>query len=272
MADPDRYAVIGHPIAHSKSPIIHSLFAKQTEQDMSYEAMDVAPENLREEVLQFIKEGGKGLNITVPHKQNILAVLAKLTERAEIAGAVNTIFIGERGELIGDNTDGAGLLADLRNNLDFPVRGARVLILGAGGAVRGIIPALVEQSPDELVIANRTVDKARNLAEHFSELTHIRALGFDKLENKEYELIINATSAGLSGDMPPFPPSIIREHTLCYDLSYSMKETPFTAWAREHGGLNVFQGWGMLIEQAAESFYIWRNVRPDTRSVIEQLR
>jgi shikimate dehydrogenase len=271
MAEPDRYAVIGHPIAHSKSPIIHSLFAEQTGEDIRYEAIDVAPEELPEMIAKFTAEGGRGLNVTVPHKQNALVLMDALTERAKLAGAVNTITRKENGELEGDNTDGVGLIADLRENLNVELIDSSILILGAGGATRGIIPPLMEQKPAELLIANRTVDKAQALSNAFVDLGNIDACGFDNLDGRHFHLIINATSAGLEGELPPFPSSILSPDTVCYDLSYSMHDTPFIAWAKEHGCKQAYQGWGMLVEQAAESFAIWRGKRPETAEVRAKL-
>lgn len=271
MAEPDRYAVIGHPIAHSKSPIIHQLFAEQTNEAISYEAIDVLPDQLSEMISKFTAEGGRGLNVTVPHKQDALRLMDTLTERAKLAGAVNTITFTDKGELAGDNTDGIGLIADLRDNLQIELIDASILILGAGGATRGIIPPLMEQRPAELLIANRTIDKAQSLSTAFSDLGNIDACGFDNLDGRHFNLIINATSAGLEGELPPFPTSILNPDTICYDLSYSMHATPFIAWAKQHGCKHAYQGWGMLVEQAAESFAIWRGIRPETQKVRARL-
>lgn len=267
---PDRYAVIGHPISHSRSPIIHRMFAEDTGEPISYEALDVAPDQLDETVRNFMTEGGRGLNVTVPHKQDVINLMDSLTERAQLAGAVNTITQRDDGTLEGDNTDGIGLIADLLN-LGVELIDASILILGAGGATRGIIPPIMERKPTELVIANRTIEKAQTLAAAFADMGEITACGFDDLEDKHFNLIINATSAGLEGELPPFPTSILAPDTVCYDLSYSMRDTPFVEWARANGCKQVFQGWGMLIEQAAESFAIWRGIRPDTRGVRERL-
>ena len=272
MSATDRYAVIGHPIAHSKSPIIHQLFAKQTGEPISYEALDVPPERLQASILQFTQEGGKGLNVTVPHKREAAQIVDVLTDRARMAGAVNTITLQESGELEGDNTDGVGLVADLTNNLEIPLKGAQILILGAGGATRGIVPPLLDERPEKLVVANRSPGKAKTLVEYFLPLGNIAACSFDDLKGHSFDLIINATSAGLGGAVAPFPASILRPDTVCYDLSYSMKDTPFVSWSREHGSKQVHQGWGMLIEQAAESFSIWRGIRPDTDAVLSRLR
>ena len=263
----DRYGVIGHPIAHSKSPVIHQLFAQQTGEDTSYEAFDIPPEALDTGLEELVAGGIKGLNVTLPHKNAVAELVDDLSERARLAGAVNTLSVGEDGALSGDNTDGVGLVIDLRENLRVDPTGSRLLILGAGGATRGIVPALLRTEPSQLRIANRTIDKAQELATHFSTLGPVSACSFGELGGQQYGLIINATSAGLTGEMPPFPPSIITPDVVCYDLSYAMTDTPFIAWARQHGTQHVHQGWGMLVEQAAESFFIWRGLRPDTGPV-----
>ena len=267
----DRYGVVGHPISHSKSPIIHRLFATQTGQDLSYEAFDVPPETFESGLKRLAASGVRGLNVTVPHKETAARLMDQLTDRAHLAGAVNTVILTEGGKLDGDNTDGVGLLTDLTVNLGITLKDARVLILGAGGATRGIAPALLGTGPKELRIANRTIDKARNLARAFAKLGKISACRFDELGGKRFDLIINATSAGLDGTVPPFPSSIIMPTTVCYDLSYAMTDTPFIAWAKANGAKNVHQSWGMLVEQAAEAFLIWRGVRPDTKPVREKL-
>lgn len=267
----DRYGVIGHPIAHSKSPVIHRLFAEQTGQDISYEAFDIAPEALDGQVRGLVDAGIRGLNVTVPHKQAVARLCARLSPRARLAGAVNTLVVQPNGAIEGENTDGTGLVNDLRGNLRARLAGTSILILGAGGATRGIVPALFEAGPREIVVANRTVDRAEQLAREFRALGTIAACGFADLGGGTWDLVINATSAGLQGEVPPFPPSIAGPGTLCYDLSYAMHDTPFVAWARDHGAGRVAQGWGMLVEQAAESFRLWRGVRPDTGPVIARL-
>jgi shikimate dehydrogenase len=267
----DRYGVIGHPIAHSKSPVIHRLFAIQTGQDISYEAFDIPPAELDAQLRALIAAGIRGLNVTVPHKQAVARLCTRLSPRARLAGAVNTLVVGPDGTIDGENTDGAGLVTDLRANLRARLAGTSILILGAGGATRGIVPALFEAGPREIVIANRTLDRAVQLAREFRALGAIAACGFTELAGSTYDLVINATSAGLQGEVPPFPPSIAGPGTLCYDLSYAMHDTPFVAWAKGTGAGRVAQGWGMLVEQAAESFRLWRGVRPDTRPVIAKL-
>jgi shikimate dehydrogenase len=267
----DRYGVIGHPISHSKSPVIHRLFATQTGEDISYEAFDVAPEQLESRLRAFARQGIRGLNVTVPHKEAVARLVDQLTDRAHLAGAVNTVTFAADGRLDGDNTDGVGLLTDLAANRDVDLRDSRILVLGAGGATRGIVPALLGSGPRELCIANRTVERARQLALGFSSLGKIQACRFEELAGQRFDLIINATSAGLRGDLPPFPPSVLDPDGVCYDLSYAMTDTPFIAWARYHGVSRAHQGWGMLVEQAAEAFFIWRGVRPDTAPVRARL-
>jgi shikimate dehydrogenase len=267
----DRYGVIGHPIAHSKSPVIHRFFAEQTGQDISYEAFDIPPEDLQTRVRALVGGGLRGLNVTVPHKQAVARLCARLSPRARLAGAVNTLVVQSGGVIEGENTDGTGLVNDLRGNLRARLAGTSILILGAGGATRGIVPALFEAGPREIVVANRTVDRAEQLAREFRALGTIAACGFSDLAGGSWDLVINATSAGLRGEVPPFPATVAGPGTLCYDLSYAMHDTPFVAWAKAHGAGRVAQGWGMLVEQAAESFRLWRGVRPDTGPVIARL-
>ena len=267
----DQYGVIGHPIAHSKSPLLHRWFAEQTSQDMSYAAFDIEPRVLATSLARLVARGIRGLNVTVPHKQAVVPLTASLTERARLAGAVNTLSVGPDGSLEGDNTDGAGLVADLRDHLQLAVDGARLLILGAGGAARGIVPALLGLRPAGLLIANRTVERALELARAFAALGPVSACGFDELADDDFDLVINATSAGLHGGLPPFPGSIIGPDTVCYDLSYASSDTPFVRWARAHEAREAYDGLGMLIEQAAESFFRWRGVRPETGPVRARL-
>jgi len=266
----DRYGVIGHPIAHSKSPVIHNLFASQTEQDISYEAFDIAPESLSTTLYKLIDDGIKGLNVTVPLKNDVADLMNNLSDRALVSGAVNTVEVKD-GKLTGDNTDGVGLIRDLHDNLKLDIENSAILILGAGGATRGIVPALLEAGPARIQIANRTLEKSQDLVTQFSSLGEISACRFDDLGDESFDLIINATSAGLQGETPPFPASIINGDVVCYDLSYAMADTPFTTWAKQNGATKVHQGWGMLVEQAAESFFIWRGVRPETEPVRNRL-
>ncbi len=267
----DPYAVMGNPIAHSKSPRIHRLFAEQTGEPIDYRAILVEEGRLPEAVRAFVAEGGKGLNITVPFKQDAWALVDSRSERAERAGAVNTIRI-EPGRLFGDNTDGVGLVNDLRDNLQIPLRERRILLMGAGGAARGVLAPLLAQEPALLVIANRTPDRAVALAEAFADLGTVQGCGYDALGDLQFDLLINATAASLQGELPPLPDGILAEGGAAYDMMYGARPTAFMKWAQWQGAATVSDGLGMLVEQAAESFFIWRGVRPDTGPVIRQLR
>jgi shikimate dehydrogenase len=265
MRVPDRYAVIGHPIAHSRSPQIHRLFAQQYQQFMTYSAVDVAPQQACEWVLDFFAAAGKGLNVTVPHKQSLLSIPSRLSERARIAGALNTLLQDDQGHLIGDNTDGIGLVRDLTQNMQLTPAAQRVLLLGAGGAARGVVWPLLELKPSLLVIANRDLVRAHELAQAFAASGPVRAATYSELEDLRFDLVINATAAGLQGETPPVPPGVLRDgNTVCYDMGYGDQETAFVRWAREHGAARTSMGLGMLIEQAAESFFLWRGLRPNT--------
>ena len=267
----DRYGVMGYPVAQSRSPMIHRLFAAQTGQEIQYELLQVSPDKLEQAVRQFQRTGGKGLNITVPHKTEVTRLVDHLSERASTAGAVNTLTFKE-GEVHGDNTDGFGLLRDLVVNLEITLEGMKILVLGAGGATRGIIGPLLEMQPTSLIIANRTLGKAEALATHFSRSGPVSACRFNAVPVKEdYGLIINATSAGVRGQTPPYPGAAVSDQTICYDLSYGLTPTPFSVWAKEQGAAQSFMGWGMLVEQAAESFRIWRDVRPDTAEILARM-
>ncbi len=262
---------MGYPVSHSRSPVIHRLFALQTGQNLQYELLQVAPDNLETAIKQFERTGGKGLNITVPHKGEVARLVDQMSERASNAGAVNTLVFQDD-EIFGDNTDGVGFLRDLKSNLDLQLEDANILILGAGGATRGIISPLLDTGPKSLMIANRTISKADALVEHFSTQGPVTACRFKDVGTLPvYDLVINATSAGLKGETPPYPEDAISEHTVCYDLSYGLTPTPFSRWAAEHGAARSVMGWGMLVEQAAESFYLWRGVRPDTAAVLKQI-
>ncbi len=272
MTTIDRYGVMGYPVSHSRSPVIHRLFALQTGQDIQYELLQVAPDKLEIAIRQFQRTGGKGLNVTVPHKAAVAKLCDQLSERAHTAGAVNTLTFRD-GEIHGDNTDGIGLLRDLVINHGLTLEGMNILILGAGGATRGIVGPLLEMGPKSLRIANRTIDKAELLVKHFSQFGPVSACGFNMVPVTEpYDLIINATSAGMKGETPPYPAAAVSAGTFCYDLAYGLKPTPFSTWAREHGAAASVMGWGMLVEQAAESFMIWRGVRPDTAPVLKQMK
>ena len=238
---------------------------------MQYELLQVSPGKLETAVRQFQRTGGKGLNITVPHKQEVAKLADLLSERARTAGAVNTLTFRDSG-ITGENTDGIGLLRDLVVNLGINLQGASILVLGAGGATRGILGPLLEMQPASLRIANRSIGKADDLVERFRNLGPVSACQFNAVPVTDpYDLVINATSAGLRGETPPYPAAAITENTFCYDLSYGLTPTPFSLWAREAGATRSVMGWGMLVEQAAESFHIWRGVRPDTAPVLKQM-
>lgn len=263
----DRYAVFGHPIAHSKSPQIHAAFARQTGQDMTYEAILAPLDGFVECVAQFIATGGRGANVTVPFKEEAFKLATRLSPRAQRAGAVNTLNFDTDG-ILGDNTDGAGLVADLTNNLKQTLGGRRILLLGAGGAARGVIEPLLEQQPAALVVANRTVSRAQDLAGLFGH--GITACSFEAADTP-FDIVINATAASLAGELPPLSPRVFTDNTLAYDMMYG-RDTPFLSFARTHGASAASDGLGMLIEQAAEAFFVWRGERPETAAVIAALR
>jgi shikimate dehydrogenase len=261
----DRYAVFGHPIAHSKSPQIHAAFARQTGQDISYEAILAPIDGFAASVAAFVAAGGRGANVTVPFKEEAYKLAGRLSPRAERAGAVNTLIFDDG--ILGDNTDGAGLVADLSRNLRCALAGKRILLVGAGGAARGVIGPLLDEHPAALVIANRTVGRAQELAGLFGR--GVRACGFDAVDTP-FDLVINATAASLAGELPPLSPRIFTAGPLAYDMMYG-RDTPFLAFARSHGAASA-DGRGMLVELGADAFYLWRGVRPDTAPVIASLR
>lgn len=267
----DRYGVFGNPIGHSKSPLIHRLFAAQTGQQLSYEPLLAPLDDFAGFARAFFSEG-RGANVTVPFKEQAFQLADRLSERAQRAGAVNTLHKLADGSLLGDNTDGAGLVRDLTLNAGFSLAGKRILLLGAGGAVRGVLEPFLAQRPAVLVVANRTVEKAERLAQEFAELGVVYPSGFDWLE-EPLDLIVNGTSASLNGETPPIAPSLIQPgHTLCYDMMYAKEPTAFCRWAQTHGAARALDGLGMLVEQAAEAFWLWRGIRPDTAPVLAQLR
>ncbi len=267
----DRYAVIGNPIAHSKSPLIHAAFAEQTGESLSYTAELVEIGKVAEFVHEFMQHNGRGLNVTVPFKQDAFELADTLSDRARRAGAVNTLLL-DNNIIYGDTTDGTGLLNDLVKNHEQSLKGKRILVIGAGGAVRGVLEPLLLENPERLVIANRTVEKAQQLAHDFAAFGNISACGFDQLESQQFDIIINGTSASLSGELPPLPENILAQQACAYDMMYAAEPTVFMQWASQQGATSVFDGLGMLVEQAAESFFLWRKKRPETRSVIDQLR
>jgi shikimate dehydrogenase len=268
----DQYAVIGNPVAHSKSPLIHAEFARQTRQDLVYSAL-FAGDAFEAAVERFREEGGRGLNVTLPFKHRAFVLAHERTARAEHALAVNTLSF-DGGAIRGDNTDGAGLVRDLVVNLGFALRGRSVLLMGAGGASYGVCGPLLDAAPAALVVANRTVGKAVALCRHFAELRGgsgpLSASGYGELAGARFDLVVNATSAGLSGGLPALPEGVFAPGALAYDMVYG-RPTPFLELARASGARTA-DGLGMLVEQAAESFHVWRGVRPETRNVIAMLR
>lgn len=265
------YAVFGNPISHSKSPLIHAEFAKQTGQDMDYRAILAPLDDFASAIAAFRSQGGAGANVTVPFKHQAYKLATRHTDRARAAGAVNTLRFEDDGGILGDNTDGAGLVRDITHNLEFPIEEKRLLLLGAGGAASGVVLPLLQCAPEEIVIANRTREKAIQLADGFSQHGKIHGCGFDEITGG-FDVVINATSASLQGELPPLPGTLFKPGALAYDMMYGKEDTPFMAWARRHGAAVVSDGLGMLVEQAAESFYLWRGVRPDTRPVMALLR
>jgi shikimate dehydrogenase len=262
-AKPDAYAVMGNPIAHSKSPRIHAAFAEQTGQRITYSAIQVDPGGFN---------GGKGLNVTVPFKQEAWALAVTRGPEAELAGAVNTLLLDSDGALVGRNTDGIGLVRDICDNHRGRIAEQRVLLIGAGGAARGVLEPLLAQKPSHIVIANRTPDRAHELAKIFAALGNIAGAGFDDLRGQTFDLIINASAASLHGEVPPLPDDVLATNGWCYDMMYGAEPTPFVRWGLAHGAAQSLDGLGMLVEQAAESFTLWRGVRPDTRPVLALLR
>lgn len=272
---PDLYAVVGNPIGHSLSPRIHTLFAAQTNQHMVYEARLGRPGHFEEDVRGWFRQGLRGLNVTVPFKEEAFRLVDHRTTRAELAGAVNTIWSETGGALTGDNTDGAGFLRDLTQRLGFEPAGRQVLILGAGGATRGLLEPLLRAAPARLVIANRTPGRALALVHSFAELaaaTQLQSSGLDLIPEGPYDLLVNATAAGLAENRLTLPSGLLAEAGVAYDLVYGAASRPFLDWAREQGVAKVTDGLGMLVEQAAEAFAAWRGVRPDTAPVLRELQ
>ena len=272
-----KYAVLGNPVSHSKSPLIHSMFAQQTDQTMSYVAIPLEENEFEGFVRNFFADGGGGLNVTVPFKGNAFALAASCSPRAELAQAVNTLFLDVNGDICGDNTDGVGLVTDLKLNNKVAIGGQRVLILGAGGAVRGIMAALVYEQAAAITIVNRDVSKAELLAQEMQSMAPIEAMSYAMLQEganngRSYDLIINGTSSSLLGEMPKLDATLIASGCCCYDLMYSATDTPFVQWAKQEGARISIDGLGMLVEQAAEAFALWRGVRPNTAIVMAHLR
>ncbi len=268
----DRYAVIGNPVAHSKSPFIHQAFAERTGEDLEYVRILGQPGHFDRAVTDFLASGGKGLNITVPFKEDAWRLADECSERAEAAGAVNTLILLPDGGLRGDNTDGVGLVRDLTANHGCKLAGAEILLLGAGGASRGVLRPLLETGPKRLVIANRTASKAEALAIDSAGLGEVSGCGLDQLKGESFDVIINATAAGLTDEVPAIPDDILRPGGWTYDMMYGDRPTAFMRWGKAHGAGHVLGGLGMLVEQAAESFYLWRGILPETAPIIKMLK
>ncbi len=264
------YAVFGNPIGHSKSPKVHSMFAEQFDIELEYRAVHVDVGGFEQAVSGFYAGGGQGLNVTVPFKLNAWKLADVLSDRARLAGAVNTLSLGKR--IAGDNTDGIGLVTDIQQNIGTSMKSARILVVGAGGAVRGILGEILSAKPEYLFVANRTKDKAIDLARHFSELGPISGGGLDEIRSQFYEIVINATSSGLTDDAPDLPSGAFANTYLAYDLMYGRAPTQFQMIAKRDGANRTSDGLGMLVEQAAESFYIWHQKRPKTDTVIQAVR
>jgi shikimate dehydrogenase len=267
----DRYAVIGNPVSHSKSPLIHAAFARAGGQDLTYEAILAPLDRFAGTVEAFRAAGGKGANVTVPFKLEAFALATEVTERARAAHAVNTLSFAAHA-VYGDNTDGFGLVRDIEANLGIEIAGKRVLVMGAGGAARGALGPLLTRRPALLVLANRTADKALELAARFRALGPIEGSGYPGLGGASFDIVVNATAASLAGELPPLPAGLFRHDALAYDMMYGTEPTRFLRWAAVHGAKRLADGLGMLVEQAAESFFVWRAVRPDTAPVIALLR
>ena len=267
----DRYAVVGNPIAHSKSPFIHTEFARQTGQDLQYERLLAPLDSFRATIENFRAAGGKGVNVTLPFKLEAFDLAQERSQRAADAQAVNTLKL-DASTLYGDNTDGVGLLRDIESNLGFPIQGRSVLLMGAGGAAQGVVGPLLSVRPERLVIANRTEEKAQRLAQQFSVRGPLSASSYAAIAGQQFDLIINATSASLKALVPDLPEGIFARGALAYDMMYGKGTMPFLELARSQGAARVADGIGMLVEQAAESFFIWRGVRPQTRPVIAALQ
>jgi shikimate dehydrogenase len=270
-APPDRYGLVGHPVEHSRSPFIHTLFARQTDQRISYELLDAAPAAFETAVRGFGAAGGRGLNVTVPHKEAAFTLMDEISHAARVAGAVNTISIVGK-HLRGDNTDGIGFVRDVTVNQGQELADRTVILFGAGGAARGIVGPVLAEKPAKLVIANRSRQRAVDLAAHFGHPPEMEIVAFDQLDTlPAFDVLVNASSAGLKGEATPFPGSLVSGDSFCYDMVYSRNDTPFVSWANAHGAGRAVQGWGMLVEQAAQSFYVWRGVMPVTAPILKQL-
>lgn len=272
MSGIDKYAVFGNPIKHSKSPAIHAAFARQFGRELQYRAVLVKPDGFEAAARKFFAGGGAGLNVTLPFKRDAFDFADRLSPRALRAGAVNTLSRAEDGCIEGENTDGIGLVRDMVANLGWAIRGLRILILGAGGAARGVLEPLLREKPRQLLVVNRTAQKAEQLAREFAEIGPVTGGAYSLVRDSAFDLIINASSAGLSGEAPSLPGSVLTERSCCYDMIYSAKPTAFMRWAAHHAAWAVADGLGMLVEQAAQSFYLWHHLRPETGPVIREVR
>ena len=267
----DRYALFGNPLGHSKSPLIHGEFARETGQDMSYELIQAPLDGFAAAVAEFRARGGRGMNVTMPFKLEAFALATELSQRARLAGAANALKVeGQR--LLAENFDGVGLVNDIQRNLDYPMSGTRVLLMGAGGAARGAMLPILEQRPARLVVANRTIAKAVSLGAQFQSMRPVEAGGYGDIGSRGYDIVINATSASMRGELPAVPATAFAAGCLAYELVYGRGLTPFLRLARDSGAARVADGIGMLVEQAAEAFEWWRGVRPSTAPVIEALK
>jgi shikimate dehydrogenase len=268
----DRYAVVGNPVAHSLSPRIHASFAAQSGQKISYEAIEIPLDSFVHGIHDLQRQGFSGVNVTVPFKREAWELCNQLTPRAQDAGAVNTLSFMPDGSIAGDNTDGVGLTRDLVDNLGVAIEKQNILLLGAGGAVRGTLGPILALSPGRLSIANRTPQKAVALAQDFANFGAIHAIPYETLGSASYDLIINGTAAGLSNQVPPIPDSVLGENSVCYDMMYNISDTTaFVDWASSRGVKQAFDGRGMLVEQAAEAFHVWRGIHPRTVEIIRTL-
>lgn len=270
MALIDQYAVFGNPISHSKSPFIHTLFARQTNQSMEYGIVEAPVGGFQSAVSAFFAQGGKGCNVTAPFKLDAFKFADRLTQRAQLAQAVNTLKKLDDGQIIGDNTDGEGLVQDLLQ-YKAQLKGAKILLIGAGGAARGVIQPLLDQAPSEIIITNRTFEKAQQLVDVFCDYGQIRAMPMKDI-NTPFDIIINSTSAGLTGGLPDISTGIFNSKSVSYDMSYGAGNTHFNDWTKTNGVINAYDGLGMLVGQAAESFMLWRGLRPGVRQVLRELR
>lgn len=269
----DQYAVIGHPVAHSLSPAIHARFAEQTAQDLAYDRIEAPPDGFAESTRAFFADGGHGLNVTVPFKAEAFAWCDRRSERAAQAGAVNTLTAESDGGIAGDNTDGVGLVRDLQGNLGLALAGRRILVVGAGGAARGALGPLLAAAPAQVIVANRTVERALALADDFAAAGPVAGRAFDAFGGAEpFDVLINASATSLAGALPPLAPGLVAHGGAVYDMMYGEAAQPFLAWGRTAGAAAVADGLGMLVEQAAESFFVWRGLRPKTAPVLAELR